>query len=266
MSGALSRFSPFELVRGASYPLRGLALLRRHRGLWPYAAGPIVLTFVALLGGVYLSVEYHDDLLRLVWQAPDRAGSSLLVWLYRAASTLSFLLALFVLTLLTVTLSTVFAAPFNDALSEAIEEREVGRAPLPFNPVRLLRELLQAVALAAFRLLLYALVVGPLWLLSWLVPGVGQALYLVVWLVFTAGYFALDYVDWPATRRGHSLRQRFGLLGRYPLRMLGFGFAVWATLFVPLLNLVFMPLSVAGGTLLFLDLEAGPPRGSSRTR
>jgi uncharacterized protein involved in cysteine biosynthesis len=47
--------------------------------------------------------------------------------------------------------------------------------------------------------------------------------------------------------------------------MLGFGFAVWACLFVPLLNLVFMPLSVAGGTLLFLDLEAGIRGGSSRT-
>ncbi len=266
MSGALSRYSPFELVRGASYPLRGLAVLRRHRGLWPYATAPIVLTFCALLGGTYLAIAYHDDILRLVWQAPAAGSSGVVVWLYRLASAFSFLLALALLTLLTVTLSTVCAAPFNDALSEAIEVREAGRPPLPFSLVRIVRELAQAIGLAAFRLVLYALIVGPLWLLSWLVPGVGQALYVGVWLLFTAAYFALDYVDWPATRRGHSLRQRFGLLARYPLRMLGFGFAVWATLFVPLLNLVFMPLSVAGGTLLFLDLEAGPRGGSSRTR
>ena len=158
--------------------------------------------------------------------------------------------------------------PSLDALrSDAVFGwRQILRHPSASLAIVLSLGLAMGAALAAFRLLLYALVVGPLWLLSWLVPGVGQALYLGAWLVFTASYFALDYVDWPATRRGHSLRQRFGLLGRHPLRMLGFGFAVWATLFVPLLNLVFMPLSVAGGTLLFLDLEAGPPHGSSRTR
>jgi CysZ protein len=180
-----------------------------------------------------------------------------LAWIYGAASALSFVLAWIALSLACVALSTVFAAPFNDMLSEAIEEREAGRAPLPFSFLRLVRELVQSVGLAAFRLALYVLIVGPLWLLSWLLPGVGQVLYLAVWLTFTAAYFALDYVDWPATRRGLSLRERFGLLRAYPLRMLGFGFAVWACLFVPLLNLVFMPLSVAGGTLLFLDLEAG---------
>lgn len=265
MSGLLSRWSPLELVRGASYPLRGYAVLRRHRGVWPYAAAPIVLTFLALVGGFYLSLAYHDDLLRLLWQLPDAASSSLLLWLYRAVNALGFLLALALLTLLTIALSTVCAAPFNDVLSEAIEEREAGRAPPPFSPLRIARELVQAVSLALFRLALYALIVGPLWLLSWLVPGVGQALYLGAWLLFTAAYFALDYVDWPATRRGYSLSERFGLLGRHPLRMLGFGFAVWGCLFVPLLNLVFMPLSVAGGTLLVLDLEAGTRGGSSRT-
>jgi len=266
MSGGLARYSPLELVRGASYPLRGFAVLRKHPGLLPHAAAPIVLTLLALVGGFYLSLTYHDDLLRLLWQPPASESLSLLTGLYRLASALSFLLALALLTLLTVALSTVCAAPFNDMLSEAIEEREAGRVPLPFSLLRLLRELVQAVTLAAFRLALYAAIMGPLWLLSWLVPGVGQLLYLGAWLLFTAAYFALDYVDWPATRRGYSLRERFGLFGRYPLRMLGFGFAVWGCLFVPLLNLVFMPLSVAGGTILFLDLDAGTRGGSSRTR
>jgi uncharacterized protein involved in cysteine biosynthesis len=31
---------------------------------------------------------------------------------------------------------------------------------------------------------------------------------------------------------------------------------VWLFLFIPLVNLLFMPAAVAGGTLLFLDVEA----------
>ena len=34
-----------------------------------------------------------------------------------------------------------------------------------------------------------------------------------------------------------------------------FGTGVWLFLFVPLVNLLFMPAAVAGGTLLFLELE-----------
>ena len=37
--------------------------------------------------------------------------------------------------------------------------------------------------------------------------------------------------------------------------MFGFGTGVWLFLFIPLVNLLFMPAAVAGGTLLFLDLE-----------
>jgi CysZ protein len=97
---------------------------------------------------------------------------------------------------------------------------------------------------------------GPLLVASWLLPGVGQALYMVFASAFTWLYFAIDYVDWPASRRGLSLRARLDLVRTRPFLMLGFGFAVAVCLFVPLLNLCFMPFAVAGGTRLFLDLDA----------
>ncbi|HVZ35853.1 MAG TPA: EI24 domain-containing protein, partial [Polyangiaceae bacterium] len=112
------------------------------------------------------------------------------------------------------------------------------------------------VRLELFKLALYAGVMGPLWVASWLVPGAGQALYAGFAWLFTSFYFALDYVDWPASRRGLDVRQRLSLLGVRPLTTLGFGCGVAACLFVPLLNLFFMPLAVAGGTRLFLDLSS----------
>lgn len=257
--------SPLELVRGFGYVARGYAVLRKHRGLARYWVMPILITALALLASVWLSMRYHDELLALLWSAPGADAGAFWRGLYLAADALSFVVALLLLALVCIFGSSVLAAPFNDALSEAIEEREAGRTPLPFSPLRLLRELGQALVLALLRLALYGAVLGPLWLVSWLLPGAGQVAYFGAWLVFTAAYFALDYTDWPATRRGWSVRARFGLLREHPLRMLGFGFGVWLCLFVPLLNLVFMPLSVAGGTLLVLDLEAGPRAASSRT-
>jgi CysZ protein len=263
---SLARFSPLELARGFSYVFRGYGVLQRHRDLARIWLMPMLLTGLALVASLWLSLRYHDDLLHLLWSEPEPSAGFLQRTGYAIASGLSFLTALVALSVACVFSSSIIAAPFNDALSEAIEQREAGRPASSFSVLRLSRELVQAVVLALLRLGLYAAVVGPLWFVSWLVPGVGHLLYLGAWLVFTAAYFALDYVDWPATRRGLSVRARFALLRRHPLRMLGFGCAVWMCLFVPLLNLLFMPLSVAGGTLLFLDLEAGVPAASSRTR
>jgi CysZ protein len=158
--------------------------------------------------------------------------------------------------LVTVVLANLFAAPFNDALSEAVEEAETGRGAPPFSVARMLRDVGRSVGLELVKLSIYLAVMGPMWLLSWLLPGVGQALYLVFAALFTASYFAIDYVDWPASRRGLGWRSRLGLVRTRPFLMLGFGSAVALCLFVPLLNLCFMPLAVAGGTRLFLDLES----------
>lgn len=258
-----------DFFRGLSYPLRGYRVLRRHRDLARYGRGPIVLTALALLASLGLASAYHDDLLNWLWSAPDPAQHAWLAFLHGLARGVSFLLSLALLVLLCVSLSSVLAAPFNDALSEALEARVAGREPRRFSLSHLLVDLLRTVGLELFKLLLYAAVMGPLWLLSWVVPGVGQGAYLVALVLFTTAYFALDYVDWPAARRGWPIRARLALLGRHPWLMLGFGLAVWACLFVPLLNLFFMPLSVAGGTLLFLDVESGLDAGtrteSSRT-
>ena len=254
-----------DFFRGLSYPLRGYLALRRHRELARYWRAPIVLTALALLGSGILAALYHDELLALLWRDPGGRGYGVLGVLYALARAVSFLLSLAVLVFACVSVSTLLASPFNDALSEALELREAGRPPPRFSLTHLMLDLFRSAGLALFRLALYAAVMGPLWLVSWFAPGVGQVVYMGALVLFTAAYFALDYVDWPAARRGWPIRARFALLGRYPWLMFGFGLAVWGCLFVPLLNLVFMPLSVAGGTLLFLDLEAGTRSESSRT-
>ena len=101
---------------------------------------------------------------------------------------------------------------------------------------------------------------GPLFIASNFIPG-GQIVYAIFGFLFTAIYFSIDYVDWPASRRNRSVAYRFGLVTDHFMPMFGFGTGVWLFLFVPLLNLLFMPAAVAGGTMLFLDLEGetAPP-------
>lgn len=251
-----AQLNPVDFVRGLLYPLRGLSILRRHPGFARYWVPPIVLTFAALCASIVLSVRYHDDLVDLVWATPAGEGAAeitlrVLHFIAQAAAlVLSVGLAVFVC----IALANLIAAPFNDALSEVVEQVETGGPTPAFSLGRLLRDLGRTLRLELTKLVIYACVMGPALLLSWLVPGVGQVAYAGFALLFTSLYLALDYVDWPASRRGLSFRDRLALLRVRPLLTLGFGFAVAACLFVPLLNLFFMPLAVAGGTRLFLDL------------
>ncbi len=249
--------SPTDLVRGFAYPLRGVGFIRRQRDLKRYWLPPIIIMFSALVLSVWLSGRYHDDLLAWLWPAP--AGSD---WLARVLSLLhgaleavTFLIVLLTLVVVCAMLSTVIAAPFNDTLSEVIEQREAGVPIPPFRWSRLLRDAGRTVRLELLKLFCYLSVMGPLLLLSWLVPGVGQVLYVAFGGLFTAFYFALDYIDWPASRRGQGIRQRLILVRTRPWLLLGFGAAVWLLMLIPFVNLWLMPAAVVGGTRLFLDLE-----------
>lgn len=259
-----SGLDPRDFLRGLVYPLRGLVILRRHPGMVRYWLPPIVLTGLALIASIVFAVRYHDQALALIWAAPSREDwqHALLFSLYWVVRAFALLVGIGLAMLVSVVLANLFAAPFNDALSEAVEEVETGRPSPPFSLPKMLRDLGRSLGLELVKLCIYVAVMGPLLVVSWLLPGVGQLVYMVFASLFTSLYFAIDYVDWPASRRGLDWRARLGLLRTRPFLMLGFGFAVAACLFVPLLNLCFMPFAVAGGTRLFLDLDAYRARES----
>jgi CysZ protein len=253
-----------DLFRGFAYPVRGFAILSRHPGLARYWLPPIFITFGALVVSVVLTIAYSDDLTDLLWKPAAQTGASgfLIGVAHGLLHALSFVLGLGLLVVVCIALSTLLAAPFNDALSEAIEIREQGRAAPPFSLSALVREVARTVRVELLKLCVYVSVMGPLLVASWVLPGVGQVLYVAFGALFTTAYLAFDYIDWPASRRGLGIRDRLGVLRERPLRMLGFGTGVWMCLFVPLLNLAFMTLAVAGGTRLFLDLESERSRSA----
>ncbi len=242
--------------QGVAYSFYGYRIVRRHPELARYWVWPIVLTFCALSTGLYLAVRMHDELTAWMWTEPVRAGAFgyVLSALHSVLEVVVFLLSALFAVVLSSALSSVMAAPFNDALSEAIERREGGNSAVSFAWSRVLRDLSRTLRVELFKLVLYLAVIVPSWFASFLFPGIGHAVHLAFSAVVTAFYLAIDYVDWPASRRGYGLRARLALFQRAPLLMLGFGFSLSALLFVPFLNLFLMPIAVAGGTRLFLDL------------
>lgn len=249
--------SPGDVFRGFGYPFRGFGFLRRNPDLARYWLWPILITGTALLASLWLSVRYHDDLLALLW--PDPTGtdwvSRILTVLHSIVEVFAFFLIALLLGVICAATSSVVAAPFNDVLSEVVEQREAGIAPPPFAMARVVRDAGRTIRMEALKLACYLAVMVPMWILSLLLPGVGQVAYFLFAGLFSAAYFALDYTDWPASRRGLGIRQRLAVLRSQPWLLLGFGACVWLLMWVPFVNLWLMPAAVAGGTRLWLDLE-----------
>lgn len=263
-AGAVAK-SPIGFARGLSYALRGARFVYfQHPKLARYWLFPIVITAFALVSVFYGAGTLYDDLGGALWslfpdswnEATGFVGGLLtaLRWLIQLVS--GVLITLFGLVLVFL-LSSVVAAPFNDALSEAVEHILTGGAPPPFSFKRMMSDIVSAIRLELLKVLLYTAIIGPMFLASFFIPGIGQVISLVGFAL-TAIYLGVDYIDWPAARRDWAVRDRVAFTRRQLAAVAGFGTGVWVLLFIPLVNLFFMPAAVAGGTMLFVDLASSP--------
>jgi len=261
--------SPIGFARGLSYALRGMRFVYvQHPKLARYWVFPILITGLALAAVFYGAGSYYDDLGGAVWSLFPESWNDAAGWVGGLLSALRWLIELIAGILITLlglvlvlVLSSVVAAPFNDALSEAVEHILTGESAPPFSLSRMVADIVRTIRLELLKVLVYLAVVGPMFLASFIIPGVGQVLSLVGFAL-TAVYLGIDYVDWPAARRNWSVRDRVAFTRRQLPAVAGFGTGVWVLLFIPLVNLLFMPAAVAGGTMLFLALQP-PGKGDS---
>lgn len=247
-----------SFLRGFGYVIRGAKFVYlRHPALARIWFFPVLLTACGIATGVYGGHTLATTVVESFWATPTGEGFwvSVLETLHTVVEWLTTAIFWVLAVVLMVSLASVIASPFNDSLSEAVERLSTGEKAPPFSLSALIQSTGRTIRLELMRLVIWAGVMGPLLCASFAVPGVGQLIYTVFGYFFTALYLALDYIDWPAERQNKASSYRMTFIKRRFALALGFGSGVFLLLFIPVLNLFFMPAAVAGGTLLFLDLE-----------
>jgi CysZ protein len=245
------------LLRGAGDVARGFRFLGAHPRLWWWVMAPAVVTLGFVVAVIWTVLAISAPLVAAVtgW-APDFmepfAGALLRVLAIAGLSVVGFLVY--------VSLSGLFAGPFCELLSEAVEERVTGVPSPPFSPVAFVRSLILGILHAARRLAVYLFALALALAAGSFVPIVGHALGVGLGFYFAAHTAAWDCYDAVFGRRLWRYRQKQDFLRSHRGRTFGLGAAVAALLVIPFCNLVALGIGSIGATLATLDLERAPRR------
>jgi CysZ protein len=187
----------------------------------------------------------------------DQWVAALPAWAQGLAPALGALLIVVLFLLigfLLVRFGVVLGSPFYGKLSEQLEQHLTGHAPPaePLTFIGITRDLSRAVTFE-FKKLVLSLGALALVLLLGLVPIAGPALGVACQVAISTLVACLDFLDGPLVRRRLRFRDKLGALRRGLPTTAGFGLSCFALVSIPLLNLLAIPLCVAGGTLLFCE-------------
>lgn len=214
-------------------------------GIRTYVIIPFVLNtlvFVAVLGVGISQMQAMTD-----W-----ISSMLPEWLSFLAGVLTavaLLAAFLVFVLVFAIVASVISSPFLALLSERVEETLTGEKPTASG--NLLVIALRALGREVEKLLYYLPRLIGIFLLT-LVPVVNVASP-VLWALFGAWMMAIQYTDYAADNNGVAFRDLRGRLGISRFQAVMFGLVAYVALAIPVLNLILIPVAVAGGTVFYVE-------------
>lgn len=217
--------------------------------LWRYALAPAVLAFVMFVGCFWWFWSVGVD-----WAKGLAAGwmgetGGLVAGILAGLAILAAALLLFYVAF--PSLVRIVAAPFLALLADRVYEDVAGRAPPAYPGTRFRRWIVMPIR-DAIMVVGIRLVVTCIALPLNFIPVLGQAAFFAVLLPLEG----LDLLDLGLSARAVPLKERLVFTRRNLAAASGLGMGSAAVLFIPVVNVFFLPSLVVGAVLL--DAEISP--------
>jgi len=239
--------------RGFGYLFRGWGFVfGKHPSLIKYCLFPLLINLLVFVGAAVALYFFYGDLVALIWAKPESWFSRIFwyifyIFIFIAVMLLSYI-AFFVV-------QAILSAPFNDILSERVEQLHAGQEPPPFSWSVMFAGLGRTILHELAKISIYLAVMIPLLALNIVVPVIGPMLFLFGGFYMTALFFGYDFMDFSMARRRWPFNKKWRLLKQNRALGLGLGSALAFALMIPVLGLLCLPMAAVGGTLLFCDLD-----------
>jgi CysZ protein len=246
-----SAFQPVaSFGRGFAYVFRAPGFLFRHPGLLRFVAIPFAINLVVFSAAVYFGLDLFTHLLE---QYLPQGEAWYLVILYYLAWVVAGLLTTVIVFFGFTVVGNVLASPFNELLSERIEQLVRGAdEAAPFSLTGFVADTGRTMWIELKKQLFF--IAGMILLLLMnILPAFGPLAYAVLAPLFTLFFLVIEYLSFVLMRKKVDFRHQRSYVFKRPLLMAGFGCAVFCLLAIPLLQFFCIPLAVTGATLLWCD-------------
>lgn len=188
------------------------------------------------------------------WIGADQSGASFWIEAFNILLViLAFLLVLFICYLLFTVFGSLVTAPFNEEISQRVEEIVTGTS---FHELGFWKDAFVSIVGELQKIVFYLTILFLLFLLDF-IPVIGNIVSLVLGLVFSFFYNALDFLDYPLTRKLATFRHKLRVTQRGGMITYGFGCTAFLMMFLPVVNVFMKPILVVAGTSLYYEKIQG---------
>lgn len=234
----------------------GFSIFTR-KGLKRFAYGPMIINIVIFSIGLYVGYDYTQSKVSAIqYHLPDFLSflQSSFNYLLSAFKILIIMIAMLVI-LIFIALSgtliaNLIAAPFNVFLAEKLDNQLTGFLPPAISILKMSGQALLRELHKLFYYLPRALLAGVLFLILYVIP-IFNVFAPVILYLFGAWMMAFQYLDYAADNRQVSISKLKQILKQQRHASLGFGFMCMVFSSIPILNLIIIPVCVAGAVTLW---------------
>ncbi len=235
-----------EFFSGIKYNIKGLLLSLKTPSLLILGLLRFVVVFALTLSLSGLILLRHNDILSMIWTAPD-SGWLIYVW-YVASWLLSLFLAGIAMVISYLIAQLFFCVFIMDYMSRITERMVLGheKHPVQASWVAFFIYLIKQEIPRAVIPVLISIVIMGLGLFTPISPAI-----LIISAMAGAMFMAWDNTDLLPARRMKPFSERLGFLKGHLLFHLGFGLLF----LIPWLNILILSFAPVGATLYVIDKE-----------
>ncbi len=239
-----------NFLYGLFLPIKAAGILRRNPRLIPYAILPFVINLLVFVVVVFVTFHWVIPAINIEEYSPQWAGvvGKWLLSIIEFVLLLGMLLTFFYFGFTTIGM--VLASPFNDLLSEKIEEmltKNIGQEKTFNLWLKItLHSLIESLKIAGKQILFMILALPFLF-----IPIVG----FIPMFVVSAYFTGLGFFDIALARHFIKSEIRKREIKKIKWQLFGLGVVMELSLLVPILGLFVFPLGAIAATVMFCNMD-----------
>lgn len=235
------------IFTGPASAIKAIRLLIANPKLIGLALIPSITTCLVSCLGIGLAMVYGDDLVALLWAEPDAGW---LHWVWWGLIQLVRISSIFIAVFITPWLIILLGIPLSGPLASAADSL-LGGVEVPVSVMNNIRTTMTA----AVTLTAIGLLGNAFFFMLGFIPGIGLICAPIAAFIWTPMILCYDLYDGAMSRRNAPIRERIRNVWNTPFTSLSIGLTGSLLLYVPVLNLVGLPIAVVSGVIAIREQE-----------